>query len=745
MKRLSYSLRFLWIAAGLCLLAACTTHDTDLQPDTPDDEAVLLQSIEATLLHSETVTKATTIPPTDPDYVGRHEFVEHDLLQLTKFQRTNSPKNVFTYPRTGEKLRWQCGSNGAWSRYIEGTEEETRIYWSDGSSYHTAVAFSLPQQKEAATPFTWAESGGVYYGQLGNSGTLTAQDTLDYTDVYNSENPATVTTSGNDKMKWDDLLLSYSDALQVEPGGAIAKLKFRHALSCLMVEVNINGFSTSTSEDVADNKAKVYDLVIKDQPIHYKWKGTSDGVEGLNATEDDGNAYLNVKKPIKAWLREPAGTGDGMYRTFRFHTLMVPGTGRELPMEFTVSYPNPLNTAETLIQTYQATAHDIDFNAGQRTVVKVTLNHKDESATIGASYVDWEYIDTPDYGSLAKNSTFLDTVDPNEITLHTKEGLVKDDATWLYKEGENVMDIDGNDGTISKPFRIRNARQLLAFAYEVKNGYDFAGQYVQLDADLFLQPSQTADNLVWPGIGDASHPFKGVFWGGGRTISRLNGNPLFAYVGQEESNVGRILDLELNQVVGCTGRGVLVEKNEGILCACHVKGDFTSDKETVGGLAGTSNYCILVCSYIGQVTGATTVGGLVGENSGYVVASFHSGALTATGEGGLTYGCGKNASLSTGEESSPTPGPGFIDCFYNSALATPTAVDGVTGAGKTTEEMQSSTFVETLNTAIDNLTNNGSSSQLPNYLIAYLERYKYVLRPASYPIAQVVDKTTGSE
>ena len=333
--------------------------------------------------------------------------------------------------------------------------------------------------------------------------------------------------------------------------------------------------------------------------------------------------------------------------------------------------------------------------------------------TVSAIYVDWGYADMPDQIALHKKSTFLQTTDLSTVTTHKETHTEVSDYTWLHttKVG-NVVDDKDHDGSSEKEaYCITSTQQLLSFAKEVNQGYDFKGKHVRLDASLTLQPTAAgAATMSWVGIGTAEKPFRGTLHGGGRTVSRLNGAPLFGGLSAE----ARVEHLTLKDAVGVDGRGLLAYSNDGTIVACRVQNGATlQGTGAVGSLVGTNRGEIVACSHDGdtRAANATTVGGLVGANTGTIIASFQAGVVTG---GTQRYGVAPDGGTLTG-------------CYYNSTLATDvTAVANV--EGRTTFEMlhpnaaDESNFVADLNRALQDA--------------APSEQYEYVDRASSYPIVQ---------
>ena len=153
----------------------------------------------------------------------------------------------------------------------------------------------------------------------------------------------------------------------------------------------------------------------------------------------------------------------------------------------------------------------------------------------------------------------------------------------------------------------------------VNSGTSYVGENIYLKADLDL------NNEAWTPIGDADHPFKGNFEGGGHKISNLKVEGsndyagLFGYI-----DGGSVRD------VGVEGSGVAGGLYVGGICGYLKSGEISScysniavsGTQYVGGLCGYSEGKIENCWHQGNVTasGASDVnaGGLVGDVNGDV-------------------------------------------------------------------------------------------------------------------------------
>ena len=711
MKRLIY----LWIAGAL--LAACSTADEELLPQA---SPLLMGQLEPRIERSQPLSRAEV----DEDYVGRSLFERGDSLTMTTIKRTDYPLEQFSYTRK----KWTLAD--LWET------DADRIYWSDATSGHTFVGYSLPKQAEGQT-FDWERTPGsegltdTYTGSLGK------KDETGVLDLSTAE-----------KLKHEDLLLSYGTDVRAEQDGIKVIVPFRHALSQILIEVSIGDFSAGATSN--DNEVVVSDLVVKDQPMRYQWQENSpEDQDAVHEVTSEQQRYRDVKP----WIRLPEGVGTGASKRFEYRMLAVPGTrntgGKGLTMSFNVTYPNPLIPSEKKTDTYQASLEGkLTLYAGKVTVVKVRLNHRDDKPTVGAEYHDWEFKPIPDRGELTKNSTFLASVERSSVKL-SSDGVTYDNATWLYYDSKgNLVDLLDNTGELEKPYKITTANQLLALAYEVNDGIDFTGKYIRLDASLTLQPFETynvdgKERLVWPGIGTTNKPFNGVFFAGQGSLSHLYGSPLFGCVGTN----GWLEQVTLTDVLGITsGRGILADKNQGLFCACRVEGDITSSQEKVGGLAGENEGAILLSVHIGDVKGINEVGGIAGTNCGYIAASLHAGAVTATteAESATVNGIAQNVkgTISVGEIGERN---GKVDGSYYDKTLFPLGNDN---QGKSTTEMQSKIFVDELNTYINE---QGNWSNLSNYLgdnhaykghYQYGQKHQFVYSPLQYP--RIVNATSSS-
>ena len=419
-------------------------------------------------------------------------------------------------------------------------------------------------------------------------------------------------------------------------------------------------------------------------PIDYQWDQTSAGVTALSNS---------TKMDTHMWIPRQDGTGTGVGKQFTFYALAVPRTGVTQAISFKVTYPNPMKPdKELLTNTYTTSISGIEYRAGFCTTINITLNHQNEDITVGAEYMDWQYVETPDQSELKKNSTMLtsEMLDRSNYTLFGDVKANADDATWLYidESSRKIVDIYGNDGSSTNPFVIATAQQLVAFANEVKGtgrravtyknladtetplaaeaSFDFSDYYVKLDADIVLQPElMPTDTVTWCGIGDDAHAFNGKFLGGKRTIRSLYGSPFFYKLGSKAV----VEQLNIMDVIEVDGRGTIANESYGLIAAVFANGPIRQKEPAnkaiySGSLVGTveTGGAVISCAHFGDVEawaeGDGVIGGLVGYNQGFLLACYHSGKeknLVNNAGTAKTYaGVGRFS-----------PGSYAFSCYYN--------------------------------------------------------------------------------
>ena len=605
MKR--YKILFLAMTA---LLAACSTDEDVFSTG---EDALEIKGIQVAIAGEDApITRAATVDPLKVS-VGRTKFVGDDEIVFTTIKRTKGPLDAFTY----SNIHYQYNGTN-WERTPNGTNDDPeKIYWTDGHSDHTFIAYNLPKgyQWETKSNDTGSDT---YAGELGKEG------------------EKTITFDRNEDIEKEDPLILFSDTTKADNGGLTTTVYFTHALSNVRAVVNIKDFAASATS--VDTLVKVSNMVLYQQPCKYTWGAKSkDDVTAL-----DFNNEQQVCKNITLWCAKPEGEGKAQSKTFTFYGLTTPQnanfhkvSANKMPLKFSfeVEYPDAMDPSQTVKKTYQGEFGDtVHFNPGMCTTLNISLNHQNERMYMDVEYNEWNFVATPDLGALRKKSTFMDI--NSAVTIHSDASANVDDATWLYLKNGKLLDIYGNEGTEKKPYRITSASQLLSFAKEVKAGESFSGKYIRLDADITMQNSTAKTNVesetsnvnpvTWIGIGEDGKSFDGTFLGGDRYINRLYGSPLFVSLGEHAC----IEQLHITTIGTITGSGALANTNEGTIGGCKVIDDVST---TGGALVGT-NSGLIYASYCTGEEGTTT---LIGSNSGQAVGCYQSTDLTALDEASL--------------------------------------------------------------------------------------------------------------
>jgi hypothetical protein len=261
----------------------------------------------------------------------------------------------------------------------------------------------------------------------------------------------------------------------------------------------------------------------------------------------------------------------------------------------------------------------------------------------------------------------------------------------------------GGTGEPNDPYQIATAEDLMLLG-ETTEDYD---KHFILTADIDLDPNLPGRQVFSRAV---IHFFKGVFDGNDHTISHLtiSGDRELGLFGNTGSGA-KISNLGLEVVdVSGTGNSVggLVGHNDGCIITSYSTGAVTGN-ESVGGLVG-ANHSSLTSSYsTGTVSGNTKVGGLVGSLGGFgsygILANCYS-TSAVTGDwdvGGLVgYIFGSiTTSYSTGAVTGNESVGGLVGRGFPASSITSSFWDIETsglagshgGIGLTTAEMQTAT------------------------------------------------------
>ncbi|MCL2101532.1 MAG: hypothetical protein FWH22_07455 [Fibromonadales bacterium] len=245
-------------------------------------------------------------------------------------------------------------------------------------------------------------------------------------------------------------------------------------------------------------------------------------------------------------------------------------------------------------------------------------------------------------------------------------------------------------------FTITTAEQLAGLASLVISGNDFSGKTIELGTDIVLNDvtdweswdESTADLNPWTPIGYGGYDdnsFNGAFDGKGHNVSGI-------YVdGKARDVYGIFISSTYKGLFGSIESNGSV-KNVGVV-ASYIKG-----RSGVGGVTGVNYGIVENCYFAGMASGATSIGGVVGENkeSGIVKNSYSSGMVSGTGDaqirsiggvvgyndGGTIESCYFTGTAEGGEQVGGVVGGsyGTIESSYSTGTVSGTnSVGGVVG------------------------------------------------------------------
>jgi putative cell wall-binding protein/uncharacterized protein YjdB len=213
------------------------------------------------------------------------------------------------------------------------------------------------------------------------------------------------------------------------------------------------------------------------------------------------------------------------------------------------------------------------------------------------------------------------------------------DATWLGQAETSWYDPDAPETSYTLDTIVELAG--LAALVNGNPSVDFAGVTITLDSDISLE------GLPWVPVGTLTKPFKGVFDGGGHTVSDLS---IPAGAGVANALFGAIEDAEVRSLV--------------------VSGSVSADTGAVAGIvARAAGSLIEDCTSQVTVTGGGSyTGGVVGfaDDDTVITGCLNEGAVVGVGSGsvggtaGELFGSGVYSSLNTGAVSSGAGAAGGI-------------------------------------------------------------------------------------
>lgn len=309
------------------ILAGCSTAD-DVDSDMVHVKAIEMKGFEAVIESGTSQASTRGTVTTLVDYVGRNAFVANDQVVFTSIKRTANPIATFTYSDITFNL-----DGSQWNKV-----DDTNLYWSDATSDHTFIGYSLPQGT-----FDWTSSDGSYFGSIGNVGD--------------------VVFSSSDDLKNEDLLITHNTTLTAQACNGTPSLSFHHALSSVRVVLTISGIPSGTS-------ATVSDMTLLHQPTKYVWDQTGWDVKPIT-TENQ------VRKNFKLWA------ASNTSNTFTYYGMVIPQSStylndyasddnKKAEFTFKVTYTSTTPASSTE-KTYTASQANAVFEPGYNTTINISI------------------------------------------------------------------------------------------------------------------------------------------------------------------------------------------------------------------------------------------------------------------------------------------------------------------------------------------------------------------------------------
>ena len=249
-----------------------------------------------------------------------------------------------------------------------------------------------------------------------------------------------------------------------------------------------------------------------------------------------------------------------------------------------------------------------------------------------------------------------------------------------------LADVDENTTISSGTYSISTADELAKLATMTNSGKVTGGEFV-LSNDIDLSAYSSGEG--WTPIGTDSNDFSADFDGNGYVISNLYINrPDEDYQGLFGQAWGTIknLGLENVDVTGGSSVGGLVGYFEGGITNSYATGDVTGNVREIGGLVGIFYIGDIISSYaVVDVTGGDTAGGLAGYFEGDITNSYAAGDVTGgSAVGGLIGNvlfADITNSYATGDVTGSGNQVGGLAGYFDGDITNSYATGDVTGSG----------------------------------------------------------------
>ena len=411
------------------------------------------------------------------------------------------------------------------------------------------------------------------------------------------------------------------------------------------MDVNLNGYSYSVSNEAGDYAAKSGTVTVKNKNVTVPVT-LSLNPHKLTFALTPADAELTVKSGDDTLTPNSNGSytvtkGDYTYSASAFGyqsienakvTVLAGDYMETVTLQKKDAATARFVYAEDAAPTIKVTYYD---SAKYKTITMTPEADGSYQLPIGYEY-NWEF----DSAAYIAQSGTIDLAE-------AQKGDSKDITVPMSKKPTGT-------GTVEDPYLISNASQLRWFASQVNdNGKNSICAQLTNDIDL--------NNVEWTPIGkNYSYPYKGTFDGQGYEIKNLkidsasSDQALFGYV-----NGGTVKNLTVSgSVKGAGYTAGIIGQLAGASSVenCVNKANITGSTN-VGGIIGrvetSSAKTVNACANFGEITGSSYVGGLVG-NLYYAISlknSYNRGNVTVTTSygyaGGIAGGVEDSAASAT--------------------------------------------------------------------------------------------------
>lgn len=271
----------------------------------------------------------------------------------------------------------------------------------------------------------------------------------------------------------------------------------------------------------------------------------------------------------------------------------------------------------------------------------------------------WGYNDLFAYEGTAKATSKL----ANQRTLYVPRNCSGSYRAQKYEGAVGWEEAFGRISEASAPsqkLEISSFDDLHALMVRVNGGDGMGDFLIQLTADLIFEPSSDTRNnwYSWRPIGTPTHPFKGVFDGGGHTIKNVKELTISGNVGSG-SNIGLFGYCETAAIGNLVLQNISMEgdNNVGVVAGTAISSNIyniliydavasgeklycsTANNGYAGGVVGYAQNCkIDDCFFYGKVKGTAATGGIVGASHDLVTITDCASAYSIEGGTGPTGG-----------------------------------------------------------------------------------------------------------